>query len=86
MQSSGMPTGISIILTPPDRHRLEAVIRNRNTAQKHVWRAAIVLLSANGVGTTEIVHRTGTSKTRVWRWHLLPGNHNVMRGLLDCLC
>jgi transposase len=68
MQSSGMRTGISIILTPPDRHRLEAVISNRNTAQKHVWRAAIVLLSADGLGTTKIMRRTGTSKTCVWRW------------------
>ena len=41
-----MRTGISIILTSSDRLRLEAVIRNRNAAQKHVWRATIVLLSA----------------------------------------
>ena len=63
-----MRTGISIILTSSDRLRLEAVARNRNTAQKHVWRAAIVLLSADGIGTTEIMRRTGTSKTCVWRW------------------
>ena len=56
------------ILTSSDRLRLEAVASNRNTAQKHVWRAAIVLLSADGLGTTEIMRRTGTSKTCVWRW------------------
>jgi transposase len=55
-------------LLPPDRQRLEAVASNRNTAQKHVWRAVIVLLSADGIGTTEIMCRTGTSKTCVWRW------------------
>jgi transposase len=60
--------GISIILTPADRLRLEAVASNRNTAQKHVWRAAIVLLRADGLGATEIMRRTGTSKTCVWRW------------------
>lgn len=63
-----MRTGISITLTPSDRQRLEAVASNRNTAQKHVWRAVIVLLSADGVCTTEIMRRTGTSMTCVWRW------------------
>jgi transposase len=63
-----MRTGIWITLTASDRLRLEAVASNRNTAQKHVWRAAIVLLSADGVGTTEIMRQTGTSKTCVWRW------------------
>ena len=46
-----MRTGISLTLTSSDRHRLEALTSNRNTAQKHVWRAAIVLLSADSVGT-----------------------------------
>jgi transposase len=63
-----MRTGISIPLTSLDRHRLEALTSNRNTARKHVWRAAIVLLSADGVGSAEIMRRTGTSKTCVWRW------------------
>lgn len=36
--------------------------------RKHVWRAQIVLLSAAGLGTNEIMRRTGKSKTCVWRW------------------
>jgi transposase len=63
-----MRTGISITLSPPDRKRLQAVVNNRNAAQKHVWRAEIVLLSADGVGTNEIMRRTAKSKTCVWRW------------------
>ena len=51
-----------------DRARLEAVVANRNSPQKHVWRCRIVLLSADGVGTVEIMRRTGKSKTCVWRW------------------
>ncbi len=43
-------------------------MRDRNTAQKHVWRAEIVLLSVEGIGTNEILRRTGKSKTCVWRW------------------
>ncbi len=44
------------------------VVRDRNASQKHAWRAEIVLLSADGVGTNEIMRRTGKSKTCVWRW------------------
>lgn len=60
--------GVSIAITPSDRQRLEAVARDRNATQKHAWRAVIVLLSADGVGTNEIMRRTGKSKTCVWRW------------------
>jgi transposase len=63
-----MRTGISTKITRPDRRRLEAITKDRNASQKHAWRAAIVLLSADGVGTNEIMRRTGTSKTCVWRW------------------
>ena len=63
-----MRTGISITVGPADRLRLERVVRNRNTAQKLVWRASIVLLSSDGLGTTGIMRRTGKSKTCVWRW------------------
>jgi transposase len=63
-----MRTGVSNDISASDRLRLEAVVRDRNAAQKHVWRAAIVLLSGDGIGTHEIMRQTGTSKTCVWRW------------------
>src|ERR1700751_5558037 len=63
-----MRTGTSITLRSADRRRLKALARDRNTPHKHVWRAEIVLLSADGVGTNEIMRRTGKSKTCVWRW------------------
>src|ERR1700716_326362 len=68
MQVWRMRTGISITLKPADRRRLKVLTRNRNAPHKHVWRAEIVLLSADGVGTNEIMRRTGKSKTCVWRW------------------
>ena len=68
MRVLGMRPGISITLSRADRGRLEAIVRNHNAPQKHVWRAGIVLLSADGFGTVEIMRRTGTSKTCVWRW------------------
>jgi transposase len=48
--------------------RLEAVVADRNSPQKHVWRARIVLLTADGRGTAEIMQQTSKSKTAVWRW------------------
>ena len=51
-----------------DRARLEAVMANRNSPQKHVWRATIILLTADDLGTVEFMRRTGKSKTCVWRW------------------
>jgi transposase len=42
--------------------------RTRNAPQKHVWRAQIVRLSAEGLGTNAIMRETGKSKTCVWRW------------------
>ena len=63
-----MRTGISFEVTPADRRRLGSILRDRNAAQKHVWRARIILLSADGLGTTEIMRRTGKSKPCVWRW------------------
>ena len=52
-----MRSGISITVGSTDRLRLEGVVRERNAARKHVWRAAIILLSADGVGTHEIMRR-----------------------------
>src|SRR5665213_3565094 len=63
-----MRTGISITLKSADRRRLKVLARDRNAPHKHVWRAEIVLLSADAVGTNEIMRRTGKSKTCVWRW------------------
>jgi transposase len=63
-----MRTGISVVVSPSDRLRLEAVVGDRNTRQKHVWRCRIVLLTADGAGTSTIMRVAGVSKTAVWRW------------------
>jgi hypothetical protein len=46
-----MRKGITIAVRPADRVRLDAIARDRNSPQKHVWRARIVLLTADGKGT-----------------------------------
>jgi transposase len=63
-----MREGITVAVSGADRARLEAIVGDRNSPQKHVWRARIVLLTADGLGTSEIMRRAGTSKVTVWRW------------------
>ena len=63
-----MRSGVSISVLPADRRRLEAIVADRNTPQKQVWRARIVLLTDDGHGTAAIMREAGVSKTCVWRW------------------
>ncbi len=63
-----MRTRISITLGEADRRRLDVLVADRNTAEKHVRRARVGLLSADGVGPSEIMAVAGPSKTTVRRW------------------
>ena len=63
-----MRTDISFTATAADLDRLRTLIEDRNAPQKHVWRARIVLLTAEGLGTNAIMRETGKAKTCVWRW------------------
>jgi len=78
-----MRKGITIEVSAADRARLEAVAADRNSPQKHVWRARIILATAKGVGTVEIMRRTGKSKPRVWRWQERFMSEDVEGLLLD---
>jgi hypothetical protein len=42
-----MRAGIVVNVTRADRHRLEAIISDRSAPQKHVWRANIILATAD---------------------------------------
>lgn len=55
-------------MTTADREWLLAIAADRNSPRKHVWRARIVLLTANGFGTPEIMRQAGVARTAVWRW------------------
>src|ERR1700687_4194531 len=68
MRVWGMRKGIVVNVTAGDRKRLAAIVANRNSPQKHVWRARIVLLTADDLGTAAIMQQTGKSKSVVWRW------------------
>ena len=58
-----MRTRVTIDFTLANRSYLDMVIAGCNRAQKHVWRSPIVVLSADGCGTIEVMQLTGTHKT-----------------------
>jgi len=63
-----MRAGIVVHVARADRRRLEAIVSDRSAPQKHVWRAQIILATADGCGTTEVMRRSGKAKPVVWRW------------------
>jgi transposase len=63
-----MRGNLGLFVSAADRARLAAIIADRNSPQKHVWRAQVVLMTGDRVGTNEIMRQTGLGKVSVWRW------------------
>ena len=57
-ESRRMRDGITFTLSTPDRQRLDEIAAAPRSPQKHVWRARIVLLSGDGLGTSAIMAQT----------------------------
>jgi transposase len=57
-----------ILISDADRERLERLVRDRNTPQKLVWRARIVLLASDGLTAEAIAAAVGKSLLTVRRW------------------
>ena len=56
------------LVSAEDRARLEAIVADRNRAQKHVARARIILYSADRLNVAEVAKRVGVGRPAVWRW------------------
>ena len=56
------------LVSVEDRARLEAIIGDRNRAQKHVARARIILGSAARLSVAEVARRARVGRPAVWRW------------------
>ena len=63
-----MRTSKQIEVSDRDREQLNQVVRNGNTPQKVALRARIVLLSADGISTGEIMHQLDTTTPTITRW------------------
>lgn len=62
VRRSTMRSGITFDVTAADRARLEAIVANRGSPQKHAWRAKIILMSDDGLGTVAIMATTGNRR------------------------
>src|SRR4051794_37200307 len=78
-----MRQGTTICVSPADRRRLEAIVADRNSPQKHVWRAKVALVAADGHGTTAIGRRAGLSRPSVRRWRERVAQEGVAGLLRD---
>jgi transposase len=70
------------VVSGEDRARLEAIVADRNRAQKHVARARIILHSAARLSVAEVARRAGVGRPAVWRWQrrfALAGVEGVLR-------
>jgi transposase len=63
-----MDTDKKLMLSPADRSRLEGWVADRNTPQKLVWRARIVLMWADAMSLASIVRTLGKTKKTAYRW------------------
>ena len=77
-----MRKGVSVAVSAAGRARLAAAVADRNSPQKQVWRARIILATAEGLGTNAIMRRAAVSKPCVWRWQarfMLEGVPGLLR-------
>ena len=56
------------VVSVEDRARLEAIVADRNRAQKHVARARIILGSAGRLSVARVAQQAGVGRPAVWRW------------------
>ena len=63
-----MRTSKQLNVSDKDREQLSQVVRNGNTPQKVALRVRIVLFSADGVFTGEIMRQLGTTTPTITRW------------------
>jgi Homeodomain-like domain len=67
-ESVGMAQTVCVLPPAEDGQRLLAIVADRNRPLKHVWRAHIVLCSADRLPVQEVARRAGVSRPAVWRW------------------
>ena len=71
-----------MVIPEKDRIELESIVRNGKTPQKLAHRARIILLSAIGVPTGQIVPQLGTSVPTITRWRTRYHTDGI-KGLLN---
>ena len=63
-----MRTGVEVKAADEQCKRLEVIAADGNSKGKHICRARIILLTADGLGTMAIAAAADAPKPTVWRW------------------
>lgn len=63
-----MRTSKRLLMSNIDQITLDSMARNGNTPQKVALRARIVLMTADGISTSDIIRKLGTSTPTITRW------------------
>ena len=71
-----------LIVSPPERERLQSLSRRRKTAQAIAFRARIVLRCASGLSNTDVAEKLAVTKQMVGKWRRRFLEHRL-DGLLD---
>jgi transposase len=66
--AGSMAQNVCPLVSAEDRARLEAIVADRNRAQKHVARARIILASAERLPVAAVAKRAAVGRPAVWRW------------------
>src|SRR6266849_5152542 len=62
------PKPSTIVLTDPERHQLNLLVRRHTTPQQLVLRARIVLAAADGANNSQLARQLVVSRDTVRRW------------------
>ncbi len=75
------PSACPIVLSASQRHRLEHLTRTATAQHRHVLRATIVLLAADGVSNSGIAQRAGVcvDTARTWRNRYAAEGEDALR-------
>ena len=61
-----MRSDVELRLGPGDRERLERVVADRKSSQKHVWRARIILATAESYSSSVAELSSSSKASSIW--------------------
>lgn len=59
---------VCLYVSPSQQALLDTIVKDSSSSSKAVWRARIMLLTADWCSTNDIMHQTGELAPIVWRW------------------
>lgn len=77
MRAWAVAQTVSVLLDDAAKSQLAEIAGDRSRPLKHILRANIVLLSAEGLSVQDEARQAGVSRPAVWRWQQRYGDEGV---------